>query len=177
MKTFLEIGSGDFETLDYLTDFGWSGIIIEPIPKYFHNLPKRSNIHYLNIAIDWTDGYRTMYTAPEETVLTTNYTRGMSSFYQRDERLTQEIEVQTRTLESVLDEFDFKTIDFLKVDTEGFDAEIIKMFPFTRYRPTHLKVEKEHLSLEDLSSTISILSENGYHCEWTERDIFGFLVL
>lgn len=177
MKTFLEIGSGDFETLDYLSDLGWSGIIIEPIPKYFDNLIKRPNIHYLNVAVDWTDGVRIMYTANEETVSETDYTRGMSSFFQRDKRLSQEITVQTRTLESILDEFNFETIDFLKVDTEGYDAEIIKMFPFSKYRPTHLKVEKEHLSLKDLSSTVRILSENGYHCEWTERDIFGFLVL
>jgi hypothetical protein len=80
------------------------------------------------------------------------------------------------TLEDVFRITNVQSIDFLKVDTEGFDAEIIKMFPFNRFKPLHLKIEKEHLSSEDLQSTLILLSENGYHCEYTERDIFGFLV-
>jgi FkbM family methyltransferase len=175
-KTFLEIGSGDFDTLEYLSDIGLKGIVVEPIPKYFKNLRKRDNVYYLNAAVDWVKGKREMYVASEETVKDTDYTRGMSSFYARDPRLTEKIMVNTLTIEDVFRITNVESIDFLKVDTEGFDAEIVKMFPFDRFKPLHLKVEKEHLSSEDLQSTLILLSENGYHCEYTERDIFGFLV-
>jgi FkbM family methyltransferase len=175
-KTFLEIGSGDFDTLEYLSDIGWKGIVVEPIPKYFQNLRKRDNVYYLNAAVDWVKGEREMYVASEETVKDTNYTRGMSSFYARDHRLTEKVMVKTVTLEDLFRITNVQSIDFLKVDTEGFDAEIVRMFPFNKFKPLHLKIEKEHLSYEDLQSTLTLLSENGYHCEYTERDIFGFLV-
>lgn len=175
-KTFLEIGSGDFETLEYLADLGWNGIIIEPIPKYFNNLKFHPNVHYINSAIDWVSGTRKMYVASEKNVSELDYTRGMSSFFPRHEKLDEVIEVNTTTITEVLDRYNFETIDFLKIDTEGYDAEVVKMFPFQRYKPSYLKIEKEHLSHEDLTSTIELLVQNGYHSEWTERDIFGFLV-
>ena len=71
MKRFLEIGSCDFETLSYLADLGWNGIMIEPIPKYFENLVSSSthpNIYYINAAIDWNDGKRIMYMASKENI-------------------------------------------------------------------------------------------------------------
>ena len=175
-KTFLEIGSGDFDTLEYLSDIGWKGIVVEPVQKYFNNLQRKSNVYYFNAAIDWTQGEREMFIASEETVNETDYTRGMSSFYPRDSRLTEKITVKTITLEDVFRMANVQTIDFLKIDTEGYDAEIVKMFPFDRFKPTHLKIEKEHLSFEDLQSTLRLLVSYGYHCEYTERDIFGFLV-
>jgi len=55
--------------------------------------------------------------------------------------------------------------------------EIIKMFPFEVCKPDFVKVEKKHLSHEDLRDTISRLVSNGYHCKWTERDIFAFRVI
>jgi len=180
MKTFLEIGTCDFETLAYLAELGWRGIMVEPIPKYYQNLvngPLHRNIYYLNAAVDWQEGERVMYTADEETIQKIPYSVGMSSFFPKPDILSQEIVVKTITLDSVFEMCNVQSVDFLKIDTEGYDHEIIKMFPFERFKPDHIKLEKEHMTDVQLDETIKRLSTNGYHCEWTERDIFAFRVI
>lgn len=180
MKTFLEIGTCDFQTLGYLGDLGWKGVMIEPIPKYYQSLTSQSthpNIYYINAAIDWEEGERTMYMASEEQIQKLPYSVGMSSFFPKPDILSEEITVKTLTLEKVFEMCGVDRVDFLKIDAEGYDAQIIKMFPFDRFKPNHIKVEKEHMDDVELAGTLRILSLNGYHCEWTERDIFAFLVV
>jgi FkbM family methyltransferase len=180
MKTFLEIGSCDFETLSYLADLGWNGIMIEPIPKYFENLVSASthpNIYYINAAIDWNDGERIMYVASKENIEKLPYAVGMSSFFPKPDKLSEKITVKTLSLKNVFEMCGVEHIDFLKIDTEGYDCEIIKMFPFETCKPDFVKVEKEHMSEDQLRETITRLSTHGYHCEWTERDIFAFRVV
>jgi FkbM family methyltransferase len=180
MKTFLEIGTCDFQTLGYLTDLGWKGIMIEPIPKYYQSLTSQSlhpNCYYINAAIDWKEGERKMYMASDEQIQKLPYSVGMSSFFPKPDILSEEIMVKTLTLDKVFNICNVERVDFLKIDAEGYDYEIIKMFPFDKFKPTHVKVEKEHMDDVMLADTLTILSSNGYHCEWTERDIFAFLVI
>jgi hypothetical protein len=40
MKTFLEIGTCDFDTLNFLSDAGWRGVMVEPVKKYLNNVPQ-----------------------------------------------------------------------------------------------------------------------------------------
>lgn len=180
MKTFLEIGTCDFETLSYLADLGWNGIMVEPIPKYFKRLVGSStypNIYYINAAIDWNDGERIMYTASKEDIEKLPYTVGMSSFFSKPDILSEKVTVRTVTLKNVFEMCGVTHIDFLKIDAEGYDSEIVKMFPFESCRPDFVKVEKEHMNDDQLTETITRLSSHGYHCEWAERDIFAFKVV
>lgn len=180
MKTFVEIGSCDFETLSYLAELGWKGVMVEPIPKYYQNLvtgPLHKNIYYINAAVDWHDGERTMFTADEETIQKIPYTVGMSSFFPKPDILTDEVLVKTLTLDKIFEMCNVQSVEFLKIDAEGYDSEIIKMFPFDRFQPNYIKLEKEHMTEDQLSETITLLSTNGYHVEWTERDIFAFRVV
>ncbi len=180
MKTFLEIGTCDFHTLGYLADLGWKGVMIEPIPKYYQSLTSQSthpNIYYINAAIDWVEGDRKMYTASEEQIEKVWYTVGMSSFFPNPDILSEEVIVKTLTLDKVFDLCKVDRVDFLKIDAEGYDSEIIKMFPFDRFKPQHIKVEREHMDQNQLDGTLDILHSHGYHCEWTLHDIYAFLVV
>ena len=68
MKTFLEVGTCDFNTLNYLSDLGWRGVMVEPVKKYLNNIEQKPNIHYLNYAVDWECGQRLMYLANDAIV-------------------------------------------------------------------------------------------------------------
>jgi hypothetical protein len=118
-----------------------------------------------------------MYTADEETIKKIPYSVGMSSFFPKPDILSQEIIVKTLTLDRVFEMCNVQSVEFLKIDTEGYDHEIIKMFPFERFQPEFIKLEKEHMTDDQLGETIKRLSSYGYHCEWTERDIFAFKVV
>ncbi len=180
VKTFLEIGTCDFQTLSYLADLDWKGVMIEPVPKYFQSLTSQSthpNIYYINAAIDWVEGERKMYMASEDQIKKVPYSVGMSSFFPKPDILSEEIIVKTLTIDKVIDLCGIDRVDFLKIDAEGYDSEIVRMFPFDRFKPQHIKVEKEHMDENQLAGTLKLLNVNGYHCEWTERDIFAFLVV
>ena len=44
MKTFIEIGACDFDTLVHLSDEGWQGIVVEPIREYYNNIERKPNV-------------------------------------------------------------------------------------------------------------------------------------
>jgi FkbM family methyltransferase len=173
MKTFIEIGSCDFNTLNYLGDLNWKGVIIEPIKKYLDNIPQKPNIHYLNYAIDWSRGQRVMFIAPDDIVEQDRDYAGMSSFYQYNNTLSKEILVNTIPILDVIKMCDITEIDFLKIDTELWDYEILKMFPFDRVSPRFIKVETRHQLKDEVSD---FLKSKGYHIETDTGDLFAIKI-
>jgi FkbM family methyltransferase len=115
--------------------------------------------------------------ASEDQIKKVPYSVGMSSFFPNPDILSEELIVKTLTLEKVFDLCKVDRVDFLKIDAEGYDSEIIKMFPFDRFRPQNIKVEREHMDQNQLDGTLDILHSHGYHCEWTLHDIYAFLVV
>ena len=178
MKTFIEIGSCDFNTLNYLGDLNWKGVIIEPIKKYLDNIPQKPNIHYLNYAIDWSRGQRVMFMAEDYIVEQDHDYAGMSSFYQYNKALSKEILVNTIPILDVIKMCDITEIDFLKIDTELHDYEILKMFPFDLVSPKIIKVEtRDGLTRLDTKIEIhNLLISKGYHIETDTGDTFAIKI-
>ena len=58
-------------------------------------------------------------------------------------KLISENVVEIRTLSSVLDQFEneFEGIDFLTIDVEGFDLEVLKSNDWEKYRPEYILAE------------------------------------
>jgi hypothetical protein len=54
-------------------------------------------------------------------------------------------------------------IDFIQIDTEGFDAEVIKMLDFSYLRPKILKFENVSLSKNDMIDVKKIIYRNSYY--------------
>jgi hypothetical protein len=67
---FIQIGANDGKTHDplykFVTEFGWSGILLEPLPDIFERLKAnyagRPNLKLLNAALAPEDGSRVFYT-------------------------------------------------------------------------------------------------------------------
>src|SRR5262249_15509258 len=70
--------------------------------------------------------------------------------------------VPCRTFDSLFREYQINRVDVLQVDAEGFDYEILKLFPFTRFRPALIRYEHHHLSPADQDSCLRMLSALGY---------------
>lgn len=102
----------------------------EPVPDLYNILRESSrgnpafNIH--NLAISDQDGTRTFFYYNKSTELS-----GMSSFYRRpdpEKRLAMEpvqIQVLTQTLDSFCKTSSIQQIDFLKIDTEGGELDVL----------------------------------------------------
>ena len=90
MKTFVEIGSCDFGTLNHLYYDGWRGVIVEPVKRYLDRLEQHPSIDYVNAAIDTKNGHRDLWICPDEYHEISNDYKGMSSFYRDSMQITSE---------------------------------------------------------------------------------------
>jgi hypothetical protein len=52
--------------------------------------------------------------------------------------------------------------ELLQVDTEGYDAAILRMIDFSRFLPRLIKYEHKSLSANEHASTLALLHEHGY---------------
>lgn len=157
---YVDVGASDpihDSVTKFFYDRGWSGINIEPIDTHFKNLIKeRPRDINLQIGIAQTTGklqFR-QYTDGD----------GLSTFSEvtKQEHLDSlkylDYEVNVRRLEDVLNEYQVKNIDFMKIDVEGYEYEVISSNDWTKYKPTILIVEANHIHKD----WRSILMHHGY---------------
>ena len=74
------------------------------------------------------------------------------------------------TLQSILDGLDIKEIDYLQVDTEGHDREILTNFPFEKYKIKKLQFEIAHWDAPHKNNTGNNFIENLKSKGWTFSD-------
>lgn len=175
MKTFLEIGSCDFDNLDCLLDEGWVGYFVEPIPAYYESLrgkidrPGRK-FTVFNCAISNKDGILDMTyidpsTASEEWVRGISHAKTNSSrLIPRNKELgynigkSVDISVPCFTLDTFLKENNITELDMLRVDTEGHELEILLNYSWT-IKPKSIKIEHKFVDINILKG---ILTMQGY---------------
>lgn len=136
-----------------------SGLVIEPSKKYFSflnkNLKDFNKIKFLNLAVTNNDGYYPLYQLNFKGLAKLpDWGKGLGSFSKENllkfEQITEEdIElevVQGMNFNNIVKRFSFYHIDYLQIDTEGFDAEIIKMINFNSFSTLLLKFEWVNLN-------------------------------
>jgi FkbM family methyltransferase len=122
-------------------DCGWCGINIEPYPEYFYALVSaRARDINLCVALSDSSGSHA-FTVVENSGLSTFDDR-YATQWSRTHR-TRQIIVETRTLSDVCHAHiaPGASIDFLKIDVEGWEKRVILGGDWARYRPRVIIVE------------------------------------
>lgn len=142
----------------------------EPEPTVFEVL-KRNAERYSNVVVhkqavgkeyDYVDFYKNEYS-------------GDHSLYKRD-KTSEVIKVRQTTLDRIFAEKRLDVIDFLKIDVEGAEYEILENC--TRLKDIKQISMEWHLGLEKMMGLISLLTDNGFRVVWFEgRDERGKLQL
>lgn len=125
-------------------DMGWRGLNIEPVPERARELRwARPRDIVVEAAVSSANGVATF--------LRTAGSAGLSSLSSKylEQRLAGEgadsrkwpITVVTKTLDAIFDENGVKEIDFLKIDVEGNEEEVLSGIDFVRWRPKVLVIE------------------------------------
>ena len=173
MKTFIEIGSCDFGTLNHFpSKGGWNGVIVDPIKKYLDNIEKSDNVRYVNSAISDDRGAKKMYVFNDDIVNSDRDFAGMSTMYPTDSNMKymDEVMVNSITYKDLLESNNIERVDYLKIDTEGHDMNILKTVIFEGHlRPSIIKIEHKHCDLKEMSD---FLVNNNYHIDVQAEDIF-----
>ena len=155
---YIDVGACDdviYSVTKHFYEKGWHGINVEPIPVYSEKLQQyRERDINLNIALLDKPGNSTLYAIADTGLSTFN------AHYADEHRAkgfqVMERQVEVRTLESVCEEYVKDTpIDFLKVDTEGTELQVLEGGNWKRFRPRVLVIE----------ATLP-LSQTASHDEW-----------
>lgn len=156
-STFVSIGANDGIFVDEifqsnLLDLSWKSFFVEPIKPTFDKLINNYNKYYPNNSFVFINRAINTYTG--EGFLITNQiddSRGMCSFFRQESYNTIKIPVQCITLSELVKTYNINHIDFLKIDTEGMDYEIVKQCIDIGYLPKIILLE--HIALPQSSVT------------------------
>ncbi len=161
---FVEIGAGDgiFLSNTYALEkrFGWRGICADPV--YGEELKKNRLCHIEKSAIFTQSGISVVFTME-------SYLSGIKKYFDKlHTRLGKEIVVTTVSLHDLLKKYHApKNIDYLSIDTEGSEYEIIKDFPFSEFNIQCITIEHNANSnhpddIKKRGEIKTLLKHNGY---------------
>jgi FkbM family methyltransferase len=190
---FVQVGGSDCGLNDPLTAYVLSnnakGLIIEPIPEYFFKAQERyksiSGLKFYNCAIDFKRGIKKMYKIknipglPDWAYQVCSFSKEIllkhKNFIPQIENLIETENVPTAPLLDLLQESGFEDVDLLLIDTEGYDAEVLKMFPFHLHRPLLVIFEHKHLPEDKKNNALRLLAEFKYKIYEQAEDVVAVL--
>lgn len=163
---FVELGACDGELYSNSFYFekvlNWNGILIEPNPIYWENLNKNRNCHVSNKLCDKVSGNEVDFLLSDAMSGIINDNPGYWVKYHIEK---DKIKLKTSLLSEVLDEFKAPlNIDFLSLDVEGSEYDILSTFPFDKYTFNFMCIEhNQRWRKDDNKFKIrDILINNGY---------------
>ena len=188
---FVQVGANDGSREDPIQSFiwsqGWQGALIEPQPEVFEALKKnyaRSvGLTFINAALNHKPGRSTLYyiephpNLPDFAIGMASFDKGVILSHQRWipnlKSHIKEVDVECVTFDMALERAKLPRVDVLQIDVEGFDAEIIKMFDFGRYRPRIVCYEWKHLTRTAYDAAARRLVDFGYQLAPAGADMFA----
>lgn len=171
---------------------GWKGVLLEPQRFVFNEylLPlysKTKGIIPVNAALEWTDGMKPIYrisasnsrwahglttfnrSVLEESVRSGYVTRQLqkegSPVPEKPEDFITEEMVECISADTLKKRYNLDRIDWLQIDTEGYDFEIIRMFTESGTKPEVIVYENLHFTEEQKNECTGWLERLGYRCK------------
>lgn len=140
---YVDVGAADpvkNSLTHYFYERGWCGINIEPEPRFFSRLvATRTRDINLPVAIASEHGEAQLTVVTEEGELSTLESKVAEQYVGHLE--LSHITVAAEPLEDVLRAHAVQPIDFLKIDVEGRERDVLASFDLQRWTPKVLVVE------------------------------------
>ena len=138
--------------------FGWKGILSEPAKSMHRELTNNRNVH-LDFDCVWhTSNEQVTFWEFPKKVRRSGIPLGNNPVYSVSKSKI-EYSANTVSLNDLLERYDApKEIDYLSIDTEGTEFEIIKDFDFKKYKIAVITIEHNG----NREEIYSLLSSYGY---------------
>ena len=161
--TFIEVGANDgiAQSNTYFLEkkFGWRGLLVEPVPKYYRMCRRARKARAVNCALGpiekdgdeleiLSGGLMSISTSVDDRLLHGRSVQEHAAFGAREfgSRAPQVIRTRIRALSKLLDEVGIESVDFFSLDVEGFELEVLQGLDLTRHRPKLILIETEQLA-------------------------------
>lgn len=169
---FVDIGAHDGETgsnsLFFEEKLGWNGICVEPIPKIFEKLRLRRKCFVVNgcaydhdgtVQFNCIDGYSEMLSGVNQDYRDEHRNRiaaEMNYFGGTKTLITSE----SYRLETLFEAYNVKHVDYLSIDTEGTEMNVLRGINFDKVQIDVINAEVNYPQDEQLIDRF--LKEKGY---------------
>jgi len=151
---------------------GWCGINIDlnPLTIELFNFFRTKDIN-INAAISDNEENKTLYFINElntQNTLEANHLSFLKKHHNIKEEEISKQEIMTKRLDKILDNYNFNEIDFMNIDVEGHELNVLKAIDFLKYNIKFICIEM--IDHNDQSNLINeklsiILNENNYILE------------
>ena len=149
--------------------YGWQGILVEP-GRSWHNeltLNRKCHIDFRCVSNESNKIVKFLEsTSPEFST-----TRGLQNSGGHNREIVKSYDVETISLNDLLEFYKAPTqLDFLSIDTEGSELEILKSFNFSKYKSAVIVCE--HNFTSEREEIFKLLSSHGYKRVWSNYTQF-----
>jgi len=176
---FVQIGAhtGNDDAFEVIKNYDIElGILVEPLPHLIPLLEESykeiPNVIIENkaISVDNSDSISFFYDTKDPITELSSLNKEHLLIHEVKEEHIQEIKIPSVSLESLLDKYEITELDYLFVDTEGFDFAILKSFNFHKYKIKNVIFEDAHtdgpfLRGINYNKLVSKLESEGYKVE------------
>lgn len=158
---FVQVGACDGlvsdQAVHHIGSSKFRSLLIEPVPDNFAKLEDlhrgNDNVKVLNVAVSHAKGRRIIYTVANQgrwkdspvARQIASFDRGHLVRFGIEDTEIQPMEIGCVTLSEVVEQGAFPRIDLLQIDTEGFDAEVVKMALSLAVKPKAIYFEFCHI--------------------------------
>lgn len=187
---FLQIGANDGISFDCLYEFAtqnqWKGVVVEPLDDFYRKLCMNyefyENITPVKVALHPTNQEFKLYRVnPRYYQELPDWTQGIASFSYdhllnhlvQPHQIVENISPSVHLMQ-LIDDYNLYNIDYLQIDTEGFDAEVIKMIDFSKIYPKLIKFEHINLNADQLKEVTLLLRKYNYKLIHDHQDYFAY---
>jgi FkbM family methyltransferase len=179
--SFVQIGANDGLQEDpchaWINHFQWHGVLVEPqarLASMLREMYRENNrIRIEQSIISDKPGSNTLYYLRDSDA-TPAWASGIASMDKQSilqhrhkipglDSLLAEEQLMAMTFDQLLEKYSISTVDFLQIDCEGLDYQIIKSIDLGRLRPAIIGYEHANLAPEDSAACRSLLASHGYH--------------
>lgn len=193
---FIQVGANDGFTGDNIYWFikyhQWSGILVEPIVYLFHKLKLTyrnfsQELFFENVAIADSDEPKDFYYIDnfEKDARYPEWLRQLGSFNKQQVEWVENgypglklktEKIKCTSLSNLVRKYNYFDLDFLYIDVEGYDFEIIKTIDFSILKPKLIYYEHRHLTPEDREASVKYLEGKSYNILKGEFDNLAILM-
>lgn len=192
---FVEIGTSDFETLIEDADDNTVGLSIEPIQAYLDRLPNKQNVTKVCAAVSpfGSNEDIVIHYVPPDVIDQRQYDKWLKGCNKIGEihphllnppglkddlmKLLVSENVKQITVERLYEQYDIHQIKLLKIDTEGYDCDILQQWLLflkdkdPSYYPKQITFETNTLTnLQYIYQTIEDFIDIGYRVNYFKYD-------
>jgi FkbM family methyltransferase len=145
---FVEVGAYDGIVLSntfFLESIGWTGVLVEPVPEKAEkcriNRPRSLVFECAAVGSDLPGDISFHEVIDGGVYSTSRLSKDHSARLERYGLHTRTLTVRARTLDSMLEEAQLKRVDFVSIDVEGAEVDVLSGFTLARWRPRVVMIE------------------------------------